>query len=89
MTGEGAAKQGHYETSCDVDVWFVTGRPPGEHLGWWFWDGDFEPPGWFFSYAMNDENDNVVLGAYTDADHRAIAAAKPTGSPVVRLEVTA
>lgn len=85
--------------SHDVDVTVVlmwAGGCTTTHLGSWQWlshSGRWDDPSgyWDFVPAALDA-DGRLLDAplpLSDFDQRAIAAAKPTGSPVVRLDVKA
>jgi hypothetical protein len=90
MTGDGTEEQEHYETSYDLEVWKWFRAPDGNmaamHFGLWQWG----------CFKMGEDNRwrwvpvpdlAEVYGTLSDADRRAIEAAKPTGGPVVRLDV--
>lgn len=83
MTSDGT-KESYYETSHEVDVWRTDvdgkGKETFEHLGIYAWS---TPQGsWKWEKSPYVET-------LTIADHRAVEAAEPTGSPVVPLDVKA
>ncbi len=83
MTGDGTVSS-YYETTHEVEVW----RTDVDGGGFETWDylGHY---GWSAPLGLWLWEKSVDVVTLTIADRRHIDAAKPTGSPVVRVEVEA